>query len=98
MTAVGPDERGSAVGDLFEIRVRGRVSDAVLAAFPEMAAAVQPVETLLYGTVADQAALHGLIDRVQALGLELTEVRRLPGPDEPPVQDTADDVLDRPAD
>jgi hypothetical protein len=36
------------------------------------------VETVLHGPVRDQAELHGLIDRIQALGLELVEVRRLP--------------------
>ena len=39
---------------------------------------MQPVETVLHGEIADQAALHGVLDRVQALGLELVEVRRLP--------------------
>jgi hypothetical protein len=33
---------------------------------------------VLHGEVADQAALHGILDRVQALGLELIEVRQLP--------------------
>ena len=35
-------------------------------------------ETVLHGPVADQAGLHGLLDRIQSLGLELIEVRRLP--------------------
>ena len=29
--------------------------------------------------VADQAALHGVLAQIEALGLELLEVRRLPG-------------------
>ena len=44
-----------------------------------MASELEPVETVLHGPVRDQAELHGLIDRIQALGLELVEVRRLPG-------------------
>jgi hypothetical protein len=45
-----------------------------------MQASVEPVETVLHGPVQDQAALYGLLDRIQALGLELVEVRRLPDP------------------
>ena len=40
------------------------------------------METVLHGELPDQAALHGMLERVQALGLELIEVRRLPGGDE----------------
>lgn len=43
-----------------------------------MTSEVLPVETVLRGEVADQAALHGLLDQVQALGLELIEIRALP--------------------
>jgi hypothetical protein len=45
---------------------------------------VEPVEPVLHGPVQDQAALYGLLDRIQVLGLELVEVRRLPDlPEEP---------------
>jgi hypothetical protein len=67
-------------GGSYEIRVRGRLSDALLTAFEGMRASVEPVETVLHGPVQDQAALHGLLDRIQSLGLELVEVRRLPDP------------------
>jgi hypothetical protein len=63
----------------YEIRVRGRVSPALLESFDRMQSGVEPVETVLHGPVRDQAELHGLIDRIQALGLELIEIRRLPG-------------------
>ena len=62
----------------YEIRVRGRVSAAVLDTFPAMESDVEPVETILHGPVRDQAELHGLLHRLQSLGLELIEVRRLP--------------------
>lgn len=64
--------------DQYEIRVRGRLSPALLARFDGLQSKVEPVETLLHGPVADQAALHGVIHLVNALGLELLEVRRLP--------------------
>jgi hypothetical protein len=62
----------------YQIRVRGRVSPALLESFEGMSSEVEPVETVLHGPVRDQAELHGLLDRIQALGLELVEVRRLP--------------------
>jgi hypothetical protein len=33
---------------------------------------------VLVGRVTDQAALHGFIARIEALGLELVELQRLP--------------------
>jgi hypothetical protein len=65
-------------GGDYEIRIKGRLSDSLLAAFEGMRASVQPVETVLYGPVQDQAALYGLLDRIQSLGLELVEIRQLP--------------------
>ena len=62
----------------YEIRIRGRVSPAVLDTFDAMESGVEPVETILHGPVRDQAELHGLLRRLQSLGLELIEVRRLP--------------------
>jgi hypothetical protein len=67
--------------DRYEIRVKGRVTPALLARFEGLQATVEPVETILHGPVEDQAALHGVIHLVNALGLELVEVRRLPGGD-----------------
>jgi hypothetical protein len=69
--------------DQYEIRVRGRVTPALLARFEGLRATVEPVETVLQGPVEDQAALHGVIHLVNALGLELVEVRRLPPHDSP---------------
>jgi hypothetical protein len=54
------------------------VSEAALAAFEGMDADVATTETVLHGPVEDQTGLHGLLDRIQSLGLELVEVRRLP--------------------
>lgn len=64
----------------YEIHIKGRLSAQLLATFEGMDATVQSVETVLSGPVLDQAALHGLLDQIQALGLELIEVRRLPEP------------------
>lgn len=67
------------VASAYEIRVKGQVSEQVLSVFAGMEATVRSNETVLRGPVIDQAALYGLLDRIQALGLELVEVRRLPG-------------------
>jgi hypothetical protein len=65
-------------GGRYEIRIKGRLTDSMLAAFEGLTATVEPGETVLQGPVQDQAALYGLLERVQSLGLELVEVRRLP--------------------
>jgi hypothetical protein len=63
----------------YEIRVRGRVSPAMLARFEGMRSQVEPVETVLHGPLKDQSALHGMIALIGSLGLELVEVRKSPG-------------------
>ena len=65
-------------GGSYEIRIKGRLSDSLLAAFEGLTATVEPVETVLHGPVQDQSALHGLLDRIHSLGLELVEIRQLP--------------------
>ena len=60
----------------YQVRVRGRLSTTLLGAFPELRAQVRGAETLLGGQMPDQAALFGVLDRVEALGLELLEVLR----------------------
>ena len=66
-----------------EIRVRGRLSRTLTAEFEQLdlTATTEPVETILHGPVEDQAALHGLLRRIEAFGLELVEVRRAPPED-----------------
>jgi hypothetical protein len=66
----------------YEIHIKGRMSEQLLGAFEGMDATIQAGTTVLRGPVLDQAALHGLLDRIQALGLDLVEVRRLPDGDD----------------
>jgi hypothetical protein len=47
------------------------------AAFPDLHATARGEDTLLTGTLPDQAALHGVLTQIEALGLELLEVRRV---------------------
>ena len=68
----------------YEIHVQGEIPTDALPEFEGMTTFLEPAETVISGVVTDQAALQGLIARVQALGLELVEVRRLPGAIAPP--------------
>ena len=55
----------------------------MLASFAGFDAEVQPVETILRGTIDDQAALHGVLEQIEALGLELLELRQVDARREP---------------
>ena len=70
--------QSQSVSSSYEIRIKGRVGRSALASFEDMEAAIQPAETVLRGEVTDQAQLHGLLERIQLLGLELIEIRRVP--------------------
>ena len=62
----------------YEIRVSGAIPEAVLVELEGVKARLEPVQTVLRGPVRDQAELHGIINRLQRLGLDLIEVRRIP--------------------
>jgi hypothetical protein len=63
----------------YEIRIKGRVSDSLLSAFEGLAVTTEPVETIVYGPLDDQEAVHQLLIKMESLGLEVVEFRRLPG-------------------
>lgn len=62
----------------YTFRVTGRLTPGLLAALDGLEARATSTDTLLVGRVLDRAALHGLIARIEALGLELVELKRLP--------------------
>jgi hypothetical protein len=61
----------------YEIRIVGVLPPEALLDFERLSASVEPVETVLHGPLRDQAALHGLLARLQAFGVQVMEVRRL---------------------
>ena len=61
----------------YEIRVRGLLDETLLGAFPGLRARAHETETVLTGALPDQAALFGVLSHIEALGLELLEVRRM---------------------
>lgn len=61
----------------YEIRVAGTLPPEALLDFEELNASVEPVGTMVHGVLPDQAALYGLLTRLEALGAQVLEVRRL---------------------
>ena len=61
----------------YEIRVKGTLPAEALMDFEELTAAPEPAMTVLHGPLADQAALYGLLARLELLGIQVEEVRRL---------------------
>jgi hypothetical protein len=60
------------------IRVRGRLGETMRSAFPTLQPRASGGDTVLTGPLPDRAALYGVLAEIEALGLELLEVRRLP--------------------
>ena len=57
------------------IRINGHLGATVLSAFPALVSQRQGAHTVLSG-VLDRAALYGVLSEIEALGLELVEVRQ----------------------
>ena len=62
----------------YAFRISGRVPLALTAVLEPLKSVETGADTLLVGPVTDRAALHGYIAHLEALGLELVELRRLP--------------------
>jgi hypothetical protein len=61
----------------YEIRVEGVLDQRWTAWFEGLEIASEHSQTVISGPVPDQAALHGLLNRVCDLGLVIVSVRRL---------------------
>ena len=61
----------------YEIRIAGVLPSEALLDFDRLTVSVEPVETVVHGPLRDQAALQGLLARLEAFGIQLLEVRRL---------------------
>jgi len=73
----------------YEIRVAGEVPPEALAELGEAHLTLQGFQTILRGPVVDQAALVGIVNWLQLLGIELREIRQA-GSDQPDVGFTRD--------
>jgi hypothetical protein len=61
----------------YMIRIRGRLGATALSAFPTMGAEVQAGETVLTGSLEDRSAVYGVLAQIEALGLEILELRQV---------------------
>jgi hypothetical protein len=61
---------------LYLIRINGHLGATVLSAFPAMVPRRHGAHTVLTGLL-DRSALYGVLAEIEALGLDLLEVRQL---------------------
>jgi len=60
----------------YAIRIRGHLGATLLSAFPALVPQRHGAHTVLTGLL-DRSALYGVLAEVEALGLDLVEVRQL---------------------
>ena len=61
----------------YRICVRGRLGETLRSAFPALQAQASGGDTVLTGPLPDHAALYGVLAQIEALGLELLELRQI---------------------
>ena len=70
--------REKGTGKLYRIVVRSELSERYAAAFQGMRMETRDGQTIITGEVKDQPHLFGVLERINALGLELLRVEALP--------------------
>ena len=60
----------------YRIRIHGHLGATVLSAFPPLVSQHHGADTVLFGLL-DRSALYGVLAEIDALGLDLIEVRQL---------------------
>jgi hypothetical protein len=73
----------------YEIRIAGRVDETTLTSFAGLTVRFHDEVTVVTGQF-DQAGLHGMLEMIRSLGLDLLEARRIdasPPRDDPPAAD-----------
>ena len=62
----------------YEIRIVGTVPPDALLDFEQLTASLEPVETVVQGPLPDQAALQGLLARLELFGTRVVGIRLVP--------------------
>jgi hypothetical protein len=62
---------------LYTIRIKGRLGATALSAFPTMVSKPRGTDTVLTGWLEDRSAVFGVVAQIEALGLELLELRQI---------------------
>jgi hypothetical protein len=62
----------------YVIRVKGTLSRDLTDAFPSLTVDAEPAQTVLHGFLADQAALAGILNHLDMLGINILEVTQVP--------------------
>jgi hypothetical protein len=65
-------------GTVYRIVVRSELGDSYAVAFEGMEMETKDGGTVLTGEIIDQPHLHGILERINGLGLELLSVQALP--------------------
>jgi hypothetical protein len=77
---VHPAARDSEIVDptpaRYAIRIHGHLGATVLSAFPALVPQWHGADTVLIGLL-DRSALYGVLAEIEALGLDLVEIRQL---------------------
>lgn len=68
--------RVNQVPDLYSIRISGQLGPIASSAFPSLVSQVKGRDTVLTGML-DRSALYGVLAQIEALALDLVELRRL---------------------
>jgi len=64
---------------VYQIRLKGILDPSWSDWFDNFSITTQEDETLLVGPVSDQAALHGILTRINGLGLAITAITQVEG-------------------
>lgn len=78
LESAGRHRSRKGTGKAYRIVMRGELSERYAPAFEGMEMETKTGRTVLTGELIDQTQLHGILDRIGGLGLELVSVQSAP--------------------